>query len=58
METCEKIGEFLSWLVKVMLKRSPSKEHKEAWIAYERDRMKIVNFTTTALIILSCFIYH
>ena len=49
--TCIKVKESVSWLKNVMLRRSPSNEHRAAWEAFERDRMRLATVATVVFTI-------
>ena len=55
MCTLGSINQTVSWVRKVTLRQSPSKEHKEAWRAFERDRMKLANLVAAVFIIVWIF---
>ena len=55
MEIWGKTKETASWLRKVIMRQSPSKEHKKAWEAFERDRMRVAN-VIAAITTISSFI--
>ena len=55
MCTFRGVNKTCSWVRKVILRQSPSKEHKEAWRAFEIDRMKLANFVAAVFIIVGFF---